>query len=627
MNGILGFDLKDLTSWKRFLALLYRPTDGASLGVVRALFGLLMVVDIAEERGLSRVDVKWGNPDECRFPLFSFFQPFPMQWMCIVYGLMWLGAVGIMLGFLFRLSCISFLIPYVYIFLLDKTTWNNHSYLYGLTTMLLLSSQANQYCSIDSFVWPKKTKYIPLWNYAILRYQFFILYFVAGLKKIDPDWLNGHSMGQLSYHWVFTPFRHFLTGEEIDYWIIHVGGFLLDLTIGFWLFFDKTRPIALLFCASFHVMNSQLFAIGMFPYVCLVTMLLFCNPDWPRNLIYQFRKRIGFQYSTTSQKKHGLTDDDKKYYDYQQKWKKIITVSLLGLHIALQAFLPYSHFITKGYNTWTNGLYGYSWDMMVHNWNTIRIMPRIVDETTGQEHFLDANAWVSSDRWAQHADMVVQWAKCMETNLRESQEMHHVSVYLDVWSSLNGRFQQRMYDPHVNLLTADWSPFKQTPWIMPLMLEFSTWRSTMNEIEEQVFSWSNQSDVLFVADFPGLTLENYIGPEMKNVSLTVLYGQVIFEQLSPQSHTSKAREILLNNDESTAVLEQAFHYVRTVSSSPSCYMYTFTSEATINDGSPTTTNGNQEPNLFLRAQHRYNNFKQAFGLLWNAVQNISSTMI
>jgi len=35
-------------------------------------------------------------------------------------------------------------VPYWYVFLLDKLTWNNHSYLYGLVAILLLTSRANQ---------------------------------------------------------------------------------------------------------------------------------------------------------------------------------------------------------------------------------------------------------------------------------------------------------------------------------------------------------------------------------------------------------------------------------------------------------------------------------------------------
>ncbi len=40
----------------------------------------------------------------------------------------------------------------------------------------------------------------------LCQFQFFLVYFIAGLKKLDPDWLAGHSMNSLSHHWVFRPF-------------------------------------------------------------------------------------------------------------------------------------------------------------------------------------------------------------------------------------------------------------------------------------------------------------------------------------------------------------------------------------------------------------------------------------
>nr|CAD7601848.1 unnamed protein product [Timema genevievae] len=42
-----------------------------------------------------------------------------------------------------------------------------------------------------------------------------------------------------------------------------------------------------------------------------------------------------------------------------------------------------------GYNNWTKGLYGYSWDMMVHSWDTILVVVKVVDNDTGKEHFID----------------------------------------------------------------------------------------------------------------------------------------------------------------------------------------------------------------------------------------------
>ena len=124
MEKIFGFRREDLTSWHSLVTLLNRPTDPASLGIFRCLFGglrcqfalpacwvyvslrllpevnktlvfnagLMMVIDITQERGLSHLDYKYldGAP-VCRFPLFNFLQPLPLDWMYLVYVVMFLG--------------------------------------------------------------------------------------------------------------------------------------------------------------------------------------------------------------------------------------------------------------------------------------------------------------------------------------------------------------------------------------------------------------------------------------------------------------------------------------------------------------------------------------------------------
>lgn len=87
-------------------------------------------------------------------------------------------------------------------------------------------------------------------------------------------------------------FRLVLNNDQIDFWIIHIFGFTFDLTVGFFFLFDKTRPIAIIFSTAFHLLNSCMFHIGQFPYVCLVTTPIFCNYDWPEQLLKCKKKQI-----------------------------------------------------------------------------------------------------------------------------------------------------------------------------------------------------------------------------------------------------------------------------------------------------------------------------------------------
>ncbi|XP_059471384.1 vitamin K-dependent gamma-carboxylase isoform X2 [Neocloeon triangulifer] len=615
---LFGFYPSDLRSCQSLILLMCRPTDAASLGVVRALFGFLMVFDIPDERGLAIADIRWGNPLDCRFPLFDFLPLLSLQWMFMVYLVMWIGALGITLGFFFRTSCVAFASTYWYIFLMDKSSWNNHSYLYGLLAILLLPSQANLYCSLDAWIWPKKQKKAPLWNYAILRYQLFLLYFLAGLKKLDFDWLNGYSMTYLANHWVFQPFRTFMTPEQVDLWIIHVGGFVLDLTVAFWLFFDKTRPSALFFCSSFHLMNSQIFSIGMFPYVCLVTLPLFCDPSWPRKI---------FPTSTTNDYETGSEDPSclKPIYHKDKlkiQWKHYLILTCLASHISIQAVLPYSHSFTKGFKNWTPGLYGYSWDMMVHSWNTILVLPKVIDRSSGKEIFLNPD----TDRWSKHPDMVYQWAKCVQKNLLDTQGMNDVSIFLDVLSSLNGRFQQRMYDPRVDLTKVVWSPFEEPKWTLPLLTDLSSWRIKLPEIENQIFAWSNYSDVLFVADFPGLSMENFISEGLGNISLTVLEGEVEFEQNTLLSEREVVRKAIVRPGEAVDVESKAFHHIKTISLTPSCYMYTFVNETAQklknNYDDYVPNSGEISKGVYEAILIRFRSIKLSGSLIWNAILNL-----
>ncbi|XP_066594912.1 vitamin K-dependent gamma-carboxylase [Prorops nasuta] len=636
IESTCGFRLEDISSFEKITQFLYRPTDPASLGVARALFGLCMVIDVVEERGFADIDIKWGDPNECHFPLIHGMKPPALPWMIVIYTIMWFGAFGIMLGYRLKLTCACFVIPYWYIFLLDKSYWNNHTYLYGLVATLFWGTQADKYFALNLNRTETKEPSVPFWNYFIIKFQFFILYFLAGLKKSSREWLEGYSMTNLSKHWVFDPFKIFLTTEQTDFFIVHWFGFIFDLTVGFWMLFDKTRIPAMVFCTAFHLMNSRLFSIGMFPFVCLATMPLFCHVDWPRNLLrfltskcVRINEKIAEQSCPVKEETLKNHDDSKKSEKSNDKVtnsvpkencgdlvetsrelnkkeklmkglkntssttkKQKFVVSLLFVHAFLQFFLPYSHFLTKGYNNWTPGLYGYSWDMMVYAWETVHVVINVRDNVHNRDNFLGSDVWVQTDRWMKHGDMARQYTFCLKDNLmREKHEVlssndvsnnekmefyrqlsTNISIYMDVWTSLNGRFQQRLFNPYVDMLTVEWSPLKPVTFLLPLLTQYNSYRYKLEEIQQHVYSWSNYTDVLFIADFPGMHLENYIIADLTNVSLTVLEGDVVYSEKG-QSNT-----IALSKGQSVPVKTEIFHTISTVSLYPACYMYTYTNQ-------------------------------------------------
>ncbi|CAG2115458.1 unnamed protein product [Medioppia subpectinata] len=545
---------------------LFNLCDPSGLAVTRIVIGVLLLIDIVYERGLSRAETIWSDPNECRFPLFDALEVLPFRWMCAIYALMFIGNVGIILGLKYRISCIVYLMCYWYLFLLDKSRWNNHSYLFGLLVTLLSTTDSHYIWSLDNFLENKNLneRQIPFWQYFLIR-----IYFMAGLKKIDADWLNGYSMNNLSDHWVFSPFSILLPNEMIDLYVVHLGGFVFDLTIGFFLVWNKSRFFAYFFCLLFNSMNSRLFSIGMFPYVMIAIMPVFSAPDWPKQLILMFKTKILKSVQKDSQRKVVTTHEKSKYFAKQKaltKKEKITWILIMG-YLSTQLFLPHSHWITKGYNTWTNGLYGYSWDMMVHNWRHIHTTVTVVDKSM-RKFYLNPETWTKSMRWSHHSDMVKQYALCAHKRLIKEFNITDPSIHIDSWISLNGRFAQRVYDPRVDLVRAEWSPFKRPDWVLPILSHLTDWRHRLKQYEHNLYKQNDYNSVIFIADFPGLTLNNYIGSEFGNTSLTVLKGWLKIEV--DDDHYTR---IMSAGDHMTLPVKR-FHRVTPIKSEAAAYMFT-----------------------------------------------------
>ncbi|GAB6018826.1 hypothetical protein CHUAL_000487 [Chamberlinius hualienensis] len=538
-ENLVGFRLQQLGNWNSFVQLMCRPCDPALLGFTRIAFGIVMTLDTLNERGFAQI-IQRIDGKMCFYPLFDFIQPFQDKvWWTLLFFVMTLGAVGMTIGLFYRLSCLAFVIPYWYRYLLVTESWNNHSYLFGLLGILFLFVDAHHYKSLDTIYRHKiRNAHVPLWNYALLRFQIFVVYFIAGIKKTDLDWLSGYSQHYLAQHWIFTPFKFVLNEAFIDHVIVHIMGFLLDLTICFFLYFDYTRPFAIFF--------------GMFPYAMLATITIFCYPDWGRRPIesikefvktrlYYKNKNVGqpnysanllLAPSTRGLKRHHhcLYPDAKKSNKKFHVGKSYHVICILLLsHVAIQGFLPFSHFITKGYNHWRDGLYGYSWDMMVHSETTLFRRISAHFPHNGSTHLISDLNLSTRNRWSQYARQAKQMAKCLESRLREiDPTFDKVQIYLEVWKSLNERIQQRFFDSRVDILTAEWSPFQQSEWVLPLLNDSEIWRNRVNEISDQ-YNASVGVVATFMSDFPGFTLTKCLQPEMVNATVEILEGEVVVE--------------------------------------------------------------------------------------------------
>ena len=189
---------------------LFEPCDGSSLSMNRIFLGVLMLLDLVHERGLSQAHLNLANDTifpQCRFPVFQQVTRFSNpEAMFAVYAVMFVSLLGIIVGFYYRLFTLLYATGFWYLLIIDKSRWNNHSYLFGILALQSVFNDANCCFSIDSYRLDLKNS-VPKWQYFLLRFQLFLVYFYAGVKKFDSDWLGGYSMVNLSQHWAWTPFR------------------------------------------------------------------------------------------------------------------------------------------------------------------------------------------------------------------------------------------------------------------------------------------------------------------------------------------------------------------------------------------------------------------------------------
>jgi hypothetical protein len=214
---------------------------------------------------------------------FQWVKPWPgngMYWHFEALGVL---SACVMLGLCYRLSAVLLFFGFTYIFLLDQSWYLNHFYLIVLISLLMVFLPAHRAFSLDSWMRPAiHSDTAPTWTLWLLRAQIGIVYFYGGLAKLNGDWLHGEPMRMwLARRIDFPLIGQYFTEEWMVYGFVY-GGLLLDLLVVPFLLWRRTRLIAFVFAFTFHLLNSFLFRIGIFPLFMSAATLLFFNPDWPR---------------------------------------------------------------------------------------------------------------------------------------------------------------------------------------------------------------------------------------------------------------------------------------------------------------------------------------------------------
>lgn len=127
-----------------------KQTKAASLAVFRFLFGLIMAISIVRFWYNGWIEKLYLLPEmHFHYSGFEFIQV-PGQWTYLLFIICFISAIGVSVGWKYRISILVFFLSFTYIELLDKTTYLNHYYFVSVMSFLLMFLPAQVNYSVDA---------------------------------------------------------------------------------------------------------------------------------------------------------------------------------------------------------------------------------------------------------------------------------------------------------------------------------------------------------------------------------------------------------------------------------------------------------------------------------------------
>ena len=415
----------------------WRPVDASSVVAFRVAMGVLGAFSAARFLAKGWVEPLYLAPEHhLTYPWFTWVRPLAGPVMYAVVAAMVPLGLAVAAGRRTRLAAAGFVLAFTYCELIDAALYLNHYWFVTLTFGLLAVLPTSGRSTVPVLV---------VWA---LRWQVGIVYVMAGLAKLNADWLL---KGEPMTTWLASRTGTPVIGAMFDDPSIGLGaswlGAAFDLTIVGWLAWRRSRPFAYVALVAFHVLTWRLFAIGVFPWVMIAATTIFFAPDWPRRFPVPV---LGGLRSTPEPGRPAVRKRAVRppSSPTQRRW----LLAAAGLWAALQVAVPLRHLAYAGDVRWTEeGYYGSFRVMLTEKAGLLRFT--VTDPATAQTWTVDP-ATVLTDWQARQAairpELAVAAAHLVADDFA-GRGHDDVIVQADSWVSFNGRQRQRMIDPRADL--------------------------------------------------------------------------------------------------------------------------------------------------------------------------------
>ncbi len=439
-------------------------SQASTLAFFRLAFGLMMVGSLLRFASYNWIEEFYIIPKfHFKYYGFSWVKTLGV-YTYILFLISILSAFFVAIGYKYKYAIVTFFLSFTYIELIDKTTYLNHYYFVSVISLIMIFLPANCFFSVDV---NKNSKIafqeIPSWNIDVIKLLLGIVYFYAGLAKLNSDWLI-HAMPLKI--WLPNNYELPIIGSLLNENWVHYAfswtGMIYDLSIVFFLLYKRTRIYAFILVVVFHVLTRILFPIGVFPYIMIISTLIFFDASFHAKVLKFISQILKLKF----------IENDKKLIErksilYQAK------IVFIMVFMLLQLLFPFRYLLYKNELFWTEEGFRFSWRVMIME--KAGYTEFIVkNPLNGQETKINNSQFLTTFQEKQMSfqpDFILEYAHYLK-KYYQKKGIKNPEVFVESYVALNGRLSQKFINPNVNI-AAEHESFQPKTWILPFKDEIS----------------------------------------------------------------------------------------------------------------------------------------------------------
>jgi hypothetical protein len=360
---------------------------------------------------------------------------------------------------------------------------------------------------------PRVVENISNWAIWLFRIQMGLVYFFAGIAKLHYDWLlRAEPVSMWISDYSGVPFLEHLSNIPATPYAMSYIGLILDVLAFPLLCHYRSRAFTYFILIIFHLLNSHLFGVGIFPSIMILTTAIFFDNTWPKQLVNDIKQfnyprlllvlfgatfgfvlghllyvpqehpvqiagAIGmgiFFYhidepfkSKVKTAKHQISCSGQDEFAKTSSRKTNLITGLILLWIISQLIIPIRHIFIPGNVNWTNEGHYFTWRVKLNIKEADAIFT-IHDKQKNEQWQLDPHVFLTEwqyETMITRPDLIIQFVKFVETYLNEN-GYPDIGITANIKMSLNGNHPQLLLDPNKDLTKVSYPWVGHASWIL-----------------------------------------------------------------------------------------------------------------------------------------------------------------